>query len=233
MTLSTKLRPVYFALVLALGSAWVARIPAQEQAIPESAEAVLRAYRKMDSNGGRLTEKGWYDASKFFVRPERPAKQRAFQVVYAERFDRVILHGSRASGSVLCSGFGQIDTNGRFSPRISPPLFDSKGVPIVLPRGEPQISGLHALPRLYSLVLTNTYWEFGPQGEDPRQVKGPAEWKIDGFDYESWITIDAAIDYLSRLQRETVSQVVRHNASNSIAILRDLSKQQIPSSSAK
>jgi len=232
MKFSINLR-IMCALTIALGFAYAARVWAQERAVAQTAEELLKAYRKMDSSGGRLTEKGWYDASKFFVRPERPAKQRAFQVMYAERFDGVILHGSTASGSVLCSGFGQIDTNGRFSPRISPPLFDSKGLPIVVPRGEPQISGLHALPRLYSLVLTDTHWEFGPQGDGPRQVKGPAEWRIDGFDYESWITIDAAIDYLSRLQRETVSQVVRENASISIAVLRDLRKKRIPSSSAK
>ncbi len=135
------------AFTIALGFVFAARVWAQERAVSQTAEELLKAYRKMDSGGGRLTEKGWYDASKFFVKPERPAKQRAFQVMYGERFDGVILHGSTASGFVLSSGFGQIDTNGRFSPRISPPLFDSKGIPVAVPRGDPQISGLHSLPK--------------------------------------------------------------------------------------
>jgi hypothetical protein len=216
---------IEYGLTLALGLAWGAQAWAQERPATESPEDVLKAYRKMDVSGGRLTETGWYQASKFFVRPERLMKQRAFQVIDGERFDGVRVYGAKTLGFVLCSGVGQVDSAGRFSPRISPPLFDSHGVPILVPPGEPQISGLHTLSRLYSLVLTGTRWEFGPHGEGPRRVDGPPAWKIDEFEYRPWVTIDVAIDYLTRLQSETHSQVVKKNASRSIAILRELKKE--------
>ena len=35
------------------------------------------------------------------------------------------------------------------------------------------------IAQVYYLVLTDTYWEFGPHGEGPTKVKGQLKWRIE------------------------------------------------------
>jgi hypothetical protein len=76
--------------------------------------------------------------------------------------------------------------------------------------------------RPYDLVLTATHWEFGPNLEGPREVKGPPEWRIETFEIEPWVTIEAAIRYLTRLRDESSSGITKRNADESIATFRRL-----------
>ena len=59
---------------------WSTPLFAQNQTSKSSLE-VVQAFRKMDSAGGRLTDSGWYKASKFFSRPARPPKDRVIGVI--------------------------------------------------------------------------------------------------------------------------------------------------------
>jgi hypothetical protein len=86
----------------------------------------------------------------------------------------------------------------------------------------PGISGPAPLGRPYDLVLTDTHWEFGPQGEGLREVKGSPEWRIETFEFEPWVTVEVAIRYLTRLRDESSSGMMKSNADKSIAILRRL-----------
>jgi hypothetical protein len=53
-------------------------------------------------------------------------------------------------------------------------------------------------------------------------VKGPPEWRIETFEIEPWVTIEAAIRYLTRLRDESSSGITKRNADESIATFRRL-----------
>jgi len=53
--------------------------------------------------------------------------------------------------------------------------------------------------RVYDLILTGTRWEFGPGLKGLREVRGAAEWRIDTFEPVPVISVEAAVQYLSRL----------------------------------
>ena len=86
----------------------------QKPAVPGSPQDLLERYRRMDSQGERLTDDGWLRASKFFVKPEPPPKSRVIAVMKAETVNYVALKGDSAYGFVDCDAVGQIDSRGRF-----------------------------------------------------------------------------------------------------------------------
>jgi hypothetical protein len=176
----------------------------------------------MDAEGERLTVEGWYRASRFLVKPSRPPQQYVLALTNGERVtdpDPWFKGNNRAKCSVVCSAKGQIDSSGRFTPVVSPGLAFS-------PRLEgPQLRGPAPMVREYDLVLTDTHWEFVPGREDLREVKGSPEWRIDGApEAEPWVTIEAAVRYLTRLRAESSSPTIKSNADKSVATLRLLLK---------
>jgi hypothetical protein len=208
-------------LMLGLFSMSPNQIPAQGPASPKSPMEVLQAYRKMDLEGERLTPSGWYRGSTFFVKPGRPPQHNVVAVVDGERIDdHPKVNGNRAEVSVLCSAIGQIDSSGHFTSVVATGT-DPSGRPLGQP-GIPQMHGPAPLVRVYDLVLTDTHWELGPGGEGLREVKGPPEWRIETFEFEPWVAIKVAIQYLTHLRDESVSEVIKRNADKSIATLRRL-----------
>jgi hypothetical protein len=193
----------------------------QNSAIPKAPEEVLRAYRKMEAEGERLTVAGWYKASNYFIKPERPPQGYTVTVTDGERVEGVRVNGPRAEGYVLCSGVGQIDSLGRFTSVVAPSLLDILGRP-VKPEAPFMYGPTAPVERVYNLVLTETHWEFGPNGEGPRELKGPPEWRIEKFEFEPWISIEVAIRYLTKLRDESNSDVIKGNAEKSVATLRGL-----------
>lgn len=192
---------------------------AQNTAPARSPAQVLGEYRKIDAEGGRLTDGGWYQASRFFVEPGRPPIRYVVAVMEGEVSDGGRVSGNRARVSYRCSAIGQIDSSGRFTSLVAPHLIDPSGRPLK-DSGAPPVRGPAPLLRVYDLVLTDTHWEFGPGREELREVKGAPEWRIETFEAEPWVTIDAAIRYLTRLREESSSASVKANADKSIATLR-------------
>lgn len=195
---------------------------AQNTNSSRSAVEVLRSYRKLDAEGERLTVGGWYRASTFFVKPAKQPEQKVVAVMDSERIDdHPIIHGNRAEVEVPCSAVGQIDSSGRFTALVAPLLMNPAGRVLRQP-GAQQIRGPAPLMRMYDLVLTDTHWEFGPGRDDLHQVKGAPEWRIETFEFEPWVTIEAGIRYLTQLRSESSSETIKNNAVNSIATLRRL-----------
>jgi hypothetical protein len=214
-------------LALSLFSFSPTLISAETSTTPSSPSEVLEAYRKMDGEGGRLTASGWYRASKFFVKPGRAPQHYVLQVIGGEAVgdgfpwpkgtsNRVRIH-------VSVDARGQIDSSGRFTPVLDPSLIDPSGRPLTQ-LAHPSLSGPLPIIQIYDLVLTDTYWEFGPSREGAREVKGPLEWRIETFEFEPRVTIDVAIRYLTKLRDESSSEVIKRNADKSIATLRGLQK---------
>ena len=212
-------------VVLGFLSAIPAQMSAQGSSAPQSPKEVLQAYRKMDSEGQRLTTNGWYRACKFFVRPGRPPQRYVVAVTDGERVtdpDPWFKGGNnRVEISVVCSALGQIDSSGRFTSVVAPNLIDPSGRPLRQPVTS-QINGPAPTVRVYDLVLADTHWELEPGREGLREMKGPPEWRIEAFELEPWVTIETAIRYLTKLRDESSSDSIRSNAEKSIAILRRL-----------
>ena len=89
------------------------------------------------------------------------------------------------------------------------------------------------LLRLYDLVLTDTYWEFGPTRDGVHEVKGRPQWRIEAFEFEPWVTIQAAIRYLTQLRDESKSEAIKNNAEKSIAVLRRLMSEDTKQTTVK
>lgn len=217
--------PILRILILSLSITIPGELFAQGASVPKSPREVLQAYRKMDSEGERLTTSGWYRASRFFVKPERPPHRKIVEVIEAEAIeDHPRTIGNRARVWLNCSAVGQIDSSGRFTSLISPSLLSPSGQPLRQPAGA-EIRGPAPLGREYDLVLTDTYWEFTAARDSLRESKGPPEWRIETFEFEQWVTIETAIRYLTGLRDESSSELTRRNAETSIAALRRLLKR--------
>ena len=210
-------------LILSLLSVGPTLILAQKPPSPRSPREVLQAYREMDSVGGRLTPKGWYRGTAYFVKPARPPSGLVMAVMKGER----VYPGpspwykggnNRVKIEVDYLAMGQIDSLGRFTSMVAPELIDHTGRPLKQP-ATPLLHGQARVLRPYLLVLTDAHWEFGPNGEGPRELKGPPEWRIENFEFEPNVTIDAAIRYLTKLRTESQSEAIKKNADNSIATL--------------
>lgn len=221
-------RPIAGMLMLSFISVVPTPVVAQGSTSPKPPKEVLEEYRAMDSNGERLTNDGWYGASKFFVKPARRPTNSAIAVVGGERVDspNPWFKGgdNRVEISVICDAVGQIDSTGRFTFVVAPSLIDYRtGQPRMPEPGAQQMTGPHApLIRSYTLVLTDTHWEFGPNREGPKEVRGPLAWRIETFAYQPWVNVEAAIRYLTRLRDESSSEIVKSNADKSIATLKSL-----------
>jgi hypothetical protein len=212
------------AVALSVFTGGTARTSAQTGA-PSSPMGVLQAYRKMDSEGERLTPAGWRRAAKYFFRPEPPPAHIVLHVTEGERVAELSPglmpkeSNRRALGEVMCSALGQIDSSGRFTSLVSP-----SGTALPGQSGG-KLYGPVPLIRRYELILTETHWELGPNLEGPREVTGLREWRIETFEAEPWITAETAIRYLTGLRDGSGREVTRRDAERSIVALRRLLKR--------
>lgn len=227
-----RARGLFTAAVLTLGLPFVNPVPiaAQGPALSKPPNEVLEAFLKMDADGGRLTVEGWYRASPYFVKPGPAPQEHVMEVIEAERVtgsDPWFKGGpNRLALGVICKALGQVDSSGRFISVTFPMLNASAEHDYSGPvKGYPQIHGPHFPGRSYVLVLSDTHWEFGPERKDLLEVKGQPEWRIENFEWEPWVTTEAAIRYLTRLRDESSSEIIKRNAAQSIATLGRLPKE--------
>jgi len=176
----------------------------------------------MDSEGGRLTTNGWYRAARYFVKPPLLPRYRIVEVIKNETIEehpRII--GNRTEVYTRFDFLGQIDSAGRFTSLVAPSLLDSSGHYRKKPWG-PELHGPAYFSAVYELVLTDTHWEFAPGHKDLQEVRGAPEWRIEGAWRTPAVTVPAAIQYLTRLHDESGSEVIKRNATKSIADLQRL-----------
>lgn len=201
-----------------------APVRAQSPLQQRSAKDVLETYRRFDAQGRRLTAKGWSSASAFFVGHGWPGWSGVMAVDSDERGDDPdpwFKGKNKTEISVICTEFGQVDSFGRFTSMTQPPLIDASGR-VLRPVPTPLTNGPVPVNRVYTLVLADSHWEPHPPTEEPREAKGPPEWRIETFEFEPHVTIDAAIRYLTELRDTSNNQTIRRNASKSIAELQGI-----------
>jgi hypothetical protein len=52
-----------------------------------------------------------------------------------------------------------------------------------------------------------------------REVSGPTEWRIDGTANKIWLTLDAAIRYVTQRRDKTTDAAIKKNADQTLAKL--------------
>jgi hypothetical protein len=194
---------------------------------PKPPKEVLREFRKMDSEGGRLTINGWYRAAHYFTKSALVPRNRVVEILGEETISEAAINGERATIVVRTEMLGQIDPSGRFKNQIVPSLLDPSGELHKKPFGLVIYGPTHS-SATYDFVLTDTHWEFTPDGKDLREVRGALEWKIVGLWRASIVTVPVAIGYLTRLHDETSSEVIKRNAKKSIADIQRLANRARP-----
>ncbi len=211
--------------MLALSLLAAETIYSQNQAVSKSPLEVVKAFRKMDSAGGRLTDSGWYKASPFFVKPSKLLGQPTIMVIAQKEgiYQNTYFKDgpNKQQIDVDCGALGQIDAAGRFTFVISPSLIDPEGLPFNKLE-PPFMHGPFRFIDHYVMVLTDTQWEFDPNEKKLKEIKGSPEWRIETFRFQPWVTMDVAIRYLTKLRDETSSATIKRNASQSIATIRNI-----------
>jgi hypothetical protein len=73
----------------------------------------------------------------------------------------------------------------------------------------------------FDLLLTDKNAESGPDGTT-KQVTETARWRIDGTPPEPYLTVEAAIHYVTELRSKAENDATRKNADKTIATLKSL-----------
>ena len=172
-----------------------------------SPKQVVEQYWTLETTGGRLTTEGWNHAARFFLRPSPVPEHRVIIVVGKDYsvWDPVIKDGT----AEVIVGFRDtckcnIDHELRLVPSKS-------------------YSAIKTSVR-FKLVLTNKHWTFDSHGTPMREVEGTPQWRIDAYSTDSptWLTIDAAIRYLTEAGNHATNPVFKQNANESLAKLMRL-----------
>lgn len=182
-----------------------------------SAKEVVELFRRMDSHGERLTNEGWLKVAALFVRPGRPPREPVLRVVTGEIVGQEVVAGNRAEVWTEGTEWGTIDSLARFSRVIGHPA-SIRGVDAPKEPMEGPIRVRHQ----YKLVLTDHYWELSGVGVSPTEAYGSTAWRIESFDPERRVTMEAAIRYLKTLSHRSNDPAVRKNAGRSIAAISRL-----------
>lgn len=164
-----------------------------------SPRQLLEEFCELDLQGKQLTPKGRQEVAQFFVKPQSPSLKHimiARDCVVSEP----AMNGNKADFYVEQLVLGQLDSSLIYKPAIP----DYPDQPIMLRRDQ-------------SVVLTDEYWKVGPGGENQRIIGQPA-WRIDS-EHPPSISVEAAIDYVTRIRDSTNDKTVKENANKTLAAL--------------
>jgi len=160
-----------------------------------TARDVVERFCELDSQGEQLTPGGWEKVADLFVTPGTPQRKMAVMV---KDFvvSRPVFEGGKARFYSEYIVLGRIDlSQGRF---LSP-----KGVFSLLPPGIKVREEFSVRKRTADLT-----------------GNGAAKWLIEGPVPEPHLTVDTAINFITKLREETTDPIVRKNAERSLAALK-------------
>jgi hypothetical protein len=177
----------------------------------KSPEEVVKDFWRVETDGGRLNLEGWYKATEFFVRANVPPPNRIIHVIrssQADSFEETARTENWAEVSLTTNELGQLDSTLRFrrTPQQGP-------AGLLILRG-PVLT--------FHLVLTNKHWELNQDGARGKEMTGPAQWLIDCPENAEWISVDAAIHYVTDTRDKATDPSVKKNADETLAKLMKL-----------
>jgi hypothetical protein len=167
----------------------------------QSPKQVLEDFVKSDLDGGRLTEKGRSDLSRFFTQGSEPQKEDKIVIVSPEYDLRETASaGDRAKFQLQYRHFyGKLGSALNFEPAADKA---SNGVPI-----KEGILSSFVLVRLFSPILHQTV---------------SAEWRIDGPAPPICISLATAIRYVKEAKERATDPTLKKNADQTLAKLMKL-----------
>jgi hypothetical protein len=187
----------------------IKRPPTFEQSahVPDSpATNVVKQFCKGDAEGARLTPDGWQRVAQLFMQPpQRPSNQSIAVISRDYAVDQEDLKGNDIMIYVGYVDFGRLDSSLRLNPMPTP-----RGVP-------PNM--IIKTARTYEVVLSDRYW-IPTQDGKLKEITGLPEWKIHGYDSTQWITIETALQYVTKMRSRAVDPKIRKNADQTLVKLR-------------
>ncbi|MHB8524881.1 MAG: hypothetical protein ACYDD2_01815 [Candidatus Acidiferrales bacterium] len=178
----------------------------------KSPAEVVRDFLKIETTGGRLTPEGWNKASAFFIRPQMPFGNKVIHVILNFNADVAYETARTENWAEVYGGtneVGQLDSSLRFDPTLQPP--NPYHVAFIV---GPSIK--------FNLVLTDRHWQLESDGVMGKEVTGQPEWKIVDDLPGIFITVDAAVRYVTKMRAKTSDPVTRKNADSALAALKHL-----------
>ncbi len=185
------------AIVLTLACAGLA----QTEAVPaKSPEEVVREFMKLELEGARLTPEGRQNLARFLVRPSS-ALPSPINVV-SDAFDVSDIsspHYNPKLNVYFHYFYGNLDPAVRFSASLHGNSILREGTNVE-----------------YVLTLTDK------RGVQTKEVTGPQEWKIEDAHPYCFITLAAAIRYVTEQREKTTDPTVKKNAEATLGKLQKL-----------
>ena len=167
---------------------------------PPSPMQMVEQFVKMDVEGLRLTPQGWHKADALFSRPGNPSQPKVLIVIGRHYAVSRAARGNMEEFYVGYEEVGRIDASLHFEPTIAAVETRSfEKYTVVLMSARPLETG----------------------GETKIEAGARHEWRIDGGQpAEMHLTAVTAMRYVSRMRAETANPILKKNAEQTIAKLR-------------
>ncbi|HEY2646295.1 MAG TPA: hypothetical protein VGI34_04955 [Candidatus Acidoferrales bacterium] len=175
--------------------------------LSRSPQDVLQRFWKVENDGSRLTENGWYEATEFFSgKPIPPPVNKIIFVVSNDcSLATTSVTATKAELYLFCLHFQRLNSK-----------LQLEKSPTSAPNGEPIVQGM-LIP--FKLAHSDKHWELSRGRGEPREVKGVLEWRIDGFPSNYFLNTNTALRYVIQIRNQTTDPAIKRNADETIATL--------------
>ena len=173
---------------------------------------VVKRYCELESEGQGLTFEGRQKLASLFVQPTTPHGSTIF-VVHSFNVRDATVVGDTADAIVDSIHLGSIDASLHFTDNG---ILEGK---VCCGSQEP-----------FTLVLSDRHSGTASAGGSSQELPGTVAWRIVDSDQHAdvWITLDAAIRYVTQARDKSTNPHVKRNANATIATLQKLKKVSFP-----
>lgn len=178
-----------------------------------SPKDVVQDFWKLETSGGRLTDSGWHDASRFFVRMTPSAGP-----------SKKVIHVTRPAGTARVEETARTESWAEVS--VSPYVLGEIGPSLQFTstpeRGAYGVVLLGWTTETFHVVLTSEQWTINVDGGRNRETDRPPKWLIDCDRNELWIDKYVAIRYVTEMRDRSTDAAIRRHADETLATLRKI-----------
>jgi len=171
----------------------------------ESPSEVAQRFFDLESNA---TPGQWSKLAKFFVETPKPQWNKVHIVDVVDK--GVDTNGNSTFVVISTNALGDLDLSLRLS----------NYPPMRLPLVTPSASACYGDARFaFNLVLSDKRWEIATGGT-VKEFDGPPAWRIEDTFFEPFISLDAAIRYVTQTRNKIADPVLKRNAGKTLSILK-------------
>lgn len=166
--------------------------------IQQSPQDVLSQFLEIQMDGRGLSQADSHQLDVFLLNPSQLPRDK-IGIARAYVIKRTTFSGKNADVSVEYAVLGELDGKLRFV------AADAK---------------VNVVEQDYKLVLSDKY-SFPARGSIPaRESTGPSRWRVDKAPPERWISVTAAIRYLTQANQDSADPMIRQHAEKALEALR-------------